>query len=102
MRISDWSSDVCSSDLEIARNEGQRGRGGGGEAGQYTDRGQRGGAALEDDDMLAERAHRLDPCVLAWFGGEPFGARFARDRRRAHPEPALARTPDHRPERIVR
>src|SRR3546814_15345872 len=50
MRISDWSSDVCSSDLE---------RGGGGATGQSGDRYPR---ALSGADAGAQR---INPCVIA-------------------------------------
>src|SRR3546814_11811341 len=53
MRISDWSSDVCSSDLDDAE------RGGGGAAGQSGDRYPR---ALSGADAGAQR---INPCVIA-------------------------------------
>src|SRR3546814_14541253 len=53
MRISDWSSDVCSSDLDDAE------RGGGGATGQSGDRYPR---ALSGADAGAQR---INPCVIA-------------------------------------
>src|SRR3546814_17028333 len=53
MRISDWSSDVCSSDLQPGADRGDIGRGGAG-------RGELGGLRLDRDAQFVELAQQAD------------------------------------------
>src|SRR3546814_2024386 len=56
MRISDWSSDVCSSDLDRVAHA---------ERAQPADRGECGESAAEDDDVLHGRCSRAQRAISA-------------------------------------
>src|SRR3546814_7073320 len=58
MRISDWSSDVCSSDLPRYRGTGARARrGGGGRAARFPQRRQDGGVPVTIETVSQNKAH---------------------------------------------
>src|SRR3546814_6684270 len=91
MRISDWSSDVCSSDLEHVRL-----------AAEIADDGRAGRDRIVDDDPgAAGRGGHLDPDLDDVAAHQPFGVGRLDDAHRA-PDPVagVERLPDRKSTRL--
>src|SRR3546814_15803634 len=108
MRISDWSSDVCSSDLGARRARRQGAPGPGGDRKPHAARpdqlqtdfgGDQGilwfkpALAVHGPDQPAFRNHAQAPCFGAWTRWSDARARRLRGARRA-PDPLWPRVPD--------
>src|SRR3546814_3865091 len=81
MRISDWSSDVCSSDLLRATQAVRRGARAGGTASR--DRRSVLPQAAQDDDATGRAPSRIAPPATYESGGRPRGRPFCSRARRS-------------------
>src|SRR3546814_3347761 len=72
MRISDWSSDVCSSDLlrAGALHRAARGAGGGDNCRQYQRGARHLGRGCSDAAAMRRRLYRVSECRGLWVGDE--------------------------------